>query len=172
MITLHIDKPIFKSDARTIVNTVNCVGVMGKGIALECKNRYPKLFEDYVEKCKQKEIKIGSLWMYQQDSDYHILNFPTKEHWRDNSKQEFIMHGLDSFTKSYEKFECHSVSFPLLGASNGKLEPHWVLIVMVYYLKKVNIPVGIFISQKQLNQIIKNMDFHEFIKNNNIIINR
>ena len=75
-----IDGNIFNSKAQTIVNTVNCVGVMGKGIALVFKLRYPKLFEKYQELCRQRLIEVGKLWLYREEPDAPwVLSFPTKK---------------------------------------------------------------------------------------------
>lgn len=76
---------IFESDCETIVNPINCVGVMGKGLALEFKKRYPRMYEDYVARCKASMVKIGEPYLYK-DADKNILNFPTKYHWRNPSK--------------------------------------------------------------------------------------
>ena len=72
---------IFTSKCQTIVNTINCVGVMGAGIALECRLRYPEMYKKYVELCENREISIGILWLYKSE-DRWILNFPTKKHWK------------------------------------------------------------------------------------------
>ena len=73
---------LFESGAQTLVNTVNCVGVMGKGIALEFKKRFPDMFEDYVARCKQSEVSLGQPYLYKSLALPWILNFPTKDHWR------------------------------------------------------------------------------------------
>ena len=86
---------IFNSKCQTVVNTVNCVGVMGKGIAQVYKLRYPSMFEEYKEHCSNKLIKPGILWLYKkQENAPWILNFPTKFHWKYPSKIEWIEDGL------------------------------------------------------------------------------
>ena len=78
-----INGNIFNSKAQTIVNTVNCVGVMGKGIALVFKLRYPSMFEQYQKYCAQHLIEVGKLWIYKgEETDPWVLNFPTKTHWK------------------------------------------------------------------------------------------
>ena len=73
---------IFTTQCSTIVNTVNCVGVMGAGIAFEFRLRYPKMFEKYKEYCSKKYMDIGKLWLYKpEDGKKQVLNFPTKYHW-------------------------------------------------------------------------------------------
>ena len=88
---------LFESKCNTIVNTVNCVGVMGKGIALEFKKKYPAMFRDYVNKCDFGEIKTGKPYVYEDASGMKILNFPTKDHWRSPSKLSYVVDGLDWF---------------------------------------------------------------------------
>ncbi len=130
---------------QTVVNTVNCVGVMGKGIALVYKLRYPKLFDAYKEKCNQKEIKTGSLWLYtEQTNAPWILNFPTKFHWKYPSKMEYVERGLQCFVEDYEKLGITSIAFPMLGAYNGGLDPDQVLEKMESYLSQCDIPIEIY----------------------------
>ena len=72
---------IFTSTCQTIVNTVNCVGVMGAGIALECRFRYPEVHKKYISLCNENKIEIGLLWVYKSPKRW-VLNFPTKKHWK------------------------------------------------------------------------------------------
>ena len=71
---------IFESRAQTLVNTVNCVGIMGKGIALEFKKRFPDMFEDYVKRCEAKQVRLGRPYLFERMFPPWILNFPTKNH--------------------------------------------------------------------------------------------
>jgi O-acetyl-ADP-ribose deacetylase (regulator of RNase III) len=141
-----INGDIFQSDSQTIVNTINCVGVMGKGIALEYKNRYPKMFTRYQELCKLGLIKIGSLWLYNKEPKW-VLNFPTKLHWKNPSKIEYLEMGLEKFVETYNEKGITSISFPLLGASNGGIDPEISLRIMSDYLKNCEIPIKIFIKK-------------------------
>ena len=134
---------IFESETQTIVNTVNCVGVMGKGIALEYKKRYPKMFTRYQELCNLKLIKTGKLWLFK-DSDKWILNFPTKDHWRNPSEIDYLKIGLEKFVLTYKEKGITSISFPLLGASNGGIDPDVSLAIMYKYLKECDIPIFIY----------------------------
>src|SRR5689334_18209267 len=84
---------LLDSRAQALVNTVNCVGVMGKGIALAYKRRYPEMFADYVARCKRGEVQLGRPYPYQA-KDHLIINFPTKQHWRAVSRLEDIVAGL------------------------------------------------------------------------------
>ena len=74
---------IFNSNAQVITNTVNCVGVMGKGLALEFKNRFPDMFSDYQAKCAEKEVRVDQPYLWE-NGKVQILNFATKKHWKDS----------------------------------------------------------------------------------------
>jgi O-acetyl-ADP-ribose deacetylase (regulator of RNase III) len=141
MVTL-INGDIFSSNAQTIVNTVNCVGVMGKGIALEYKKRYPDMFLKYKEICNKKQLDIGKLWLYK-GPDKWVLNFPTKKDWRNPSEVEYLILGLDKFVKTYKEKGITSIAFPLLGANNGGLSKDTSLAIMKQYLNKCDIDVYI-----------------------------
>jgi O-acetyl-ADP-ribose deacetylase (regulator of RNase III) len=141
----QINGNIFNSKCQTIVNTVNCVGVMGKGIALVHKLRYPKMYEEYKQHCINKLIKTGSLWLYsKQENAPWILSFPTKFHWKYPSKLEWIEQGLQKFVDTYEKRGITSIAFPLLGTHNGGLDTYEVRKLMVEYLEKCNIDIEIY----------------------------
>ncbi|MBK7887250.1 MAG: macro domain-containing protein [Bacteroidetes bacterium] len=136
---------IFNTKAQVVVNTVNCVGVMGKGIALVYKLRYPKMFDLYQEHCKSKLIGIGKLWLYKGEPDAPwVLNFPTKFHWKYPSKLEYIEKGLQKFLDTYKDQGIVSIAFPLLDDHNGGLDRDKVYQLMTRYLSKCEIPVEIF----------------------------
>jgi O-acetyl-ADP-ribose deacetylase (regulator of RNase III) len=136
---------IFNSKLQTIVNTVNCVGVMGKGIALVFKLRYPNMFEQYQDYCKSKLIGIGKLWLYKGEPDAPwVLNFPTKFHWKYPSKIEYLEKGLQKFVETYKEKGITSIAFPLLGTHNGGLDKQEVLSLMQHYLGQCNIPIEIY----------------------------
>ena len=141
----HIKGNIFNSKCQTIVNTVNCVGVMGKGIAFVHRLRYPQMYEEYKEHCKNKLIKTGSLWLYtKQENAPWILSFPTKFHWKYPSKIEWIEQGLQKFVDTYEKKGITSIAFPLLGTHNGGLGTDEVKQLMDKYLGKCSIEIEIY----------------------------
>ena len=141
----YIQGNIFNSKCQSIVNTVNCLGVMGKGIAQVYKLRYPKMFLEYKEHCKKKMIKPGVLWLYgKQDNAPWILNFPTKMHWKYPSKIEWIESGLKKFVDTYQQKGITSIAFPLLGTHNGGLDTEQVRFLMNEYLSKCNIDIEIY----------------------------
>lgn len=130
---------LFTTDCQTIVNTINCVGAMGAGIALEFKYRYPMMFDKYVELCKPRYqyIDIGKLWLYNHEKDRKwVLNFPTKRDWKRPSKIEYLELGLQKFVQTYKSKGITSVAFPLLGASNGGIPPEVSQEIMEKYLSQ------------------------------------
>ena len=137
---------VFNTPAKTLVNAVNCVGVMGAGIALEFKLRYPNMFQDYKKKCSNGEYNIGTLEIFE-EGEITILNFPTKKHWRYPSKIEWIEEGLKYFVDNYKRLNIKSVAFPKLGSSNGGLKWEDVKEVMEKYLSDLEIEVYICLDE-------------------------
>ena len=136
---------IFTSKCQTLVNTVNCVGIMGAGIALEFKYRYPEMFEKYAKFCEEKLIQVGKLWVYEvPNGNQKVLNFPTKQHWKYPSKYEYLEKGLKKFLETYKEKGITSIAFPMLGALNGGLDPGKVLDLMHQYLEFCDIPIEIY----------------------------
>jgi O-acetyl-ADP-ribose deacetylase (regulator of RNase III) len=135
---------IFNTTCQTMVNTVNCVGAMGKGIALECKLRFPDMFKKYKEFCDKKLIKPGSLQLWSNSKPW-VLNFPTKVHWKDPSRIDYLEKGLEKFSNEYSKKNITSIAFPLLGASLGGLPEELVYKTMIKYLEPLdNIDIEIY----------------------------
>lgn len=132
---------IFSSSAQTIVNTINCAGVMGKGIALEFKKRYPEMFKEYTQLCKLGKVQPGKPYFYQDLLGTSILNFPTKDHWRSPSKLSYIISGLNWFISNYQTYGVTSVAFPPLGCGNGGLS--WDVIGPIMYSKLKDLPIDI-----------------------------
>lgn len=141
MIT-YIKGDLFNSPAQVLVNTVNTVGVMGKGIALEFKKRYPEMFNLYQSKCDDKSFDMGKLLLWKKEEKW-ILLFPTKRHWRSPSKITDIEQGLKKFAQSYDKLGIESIAFPKLGCGNGGLDWKEVKLIMEKYLS--NLPIHIYI---------------------------
>ncbi len=140
---IHItDSTIFNVKADCIVNTINCVGFMGKGIALEFALRYPELEKQYVKECREKLIHTGRVYFYEIDGQ-KIINFPTKFHFKYPSQIDWIEEGLSFFVNNYKKWGIKSIAFPLLGATNGGLNPKMVEEIMVKYLSPLDINVYI-----------------------------
>lgn len=135
---------MFQSNVQTLVNTVNCVGIMGKGVALEFKKRWPGLMQDYENRCAQKLVKPGVPYIYNDMLGTSIVNFPTKDHWRSASRLADIQKGLDLFLENYKAWNITSVAFPPLGCGNGGLE--WELVGPIMYrsLSKLDIDVEMY----------------------------
>lgn len=140
MFKAHIGD-LFASEAQTLVNTVNCVGVMGKGVALEFKKRFPSLFEDYAERCARKQVQLGEPYLYRGASEKLVVNFPTKGHWRSPSRQVDIESGLDYFVNHYAQWGVTSIAFPPLGCGNGGLE--WAEVGPLMFGKLHPLPIAI-----------------------------
>lgn len=146
----YYEGTIFNTNSQTIVNTVNCFGVMGAGIALEFKLRYPEMFKKYEEMCKQQKYIVGRPRLYK-DGSINILNFPTKKHWKTPSKIEWIEEGLRYFAQNYKKANITSIAFPKLGTNNGGLKWNNVKILMEKYLNGLE-DIDIIICLDELDE--------------------
>lgn len=174
----YIKGTVFNTPAKTIVNTVNCVGVMGAGLALEFKLRYPEMYNDYKDRCKKDKVLVGRPYIYEQSKDLLILNFPTKNHWRYGSKIEWIEAGLNYFSLNYKKRDLDSVAFPKLGCNNGGLEWEVVKDVMEGYLSDLTIDIYICLNEvneaegteRRMVNLINEMDIKRLMKEVNISI--
>jgi O-acetyl-ADP-ribose deacetylase (regulator of RNase III) len=147
-----IDGNLFDSGCMIWVNTVNCEGVMGKGIALEFKKRFPEMFKEYKVSCKNNEVRVGKIGVHKTysllDNPKYIFNFPTKVLWRNSSKLEYIEQGLIDLVfklgelngrlttvKDHTKL---SIAIPALGCSNGGLD--WMQVSSL--MNKVLTPIS------------------------------
>lgn len=142
---------LFQSPAHVLVNTVNTVGVMGKGIAKKFKMIYPEMFKEYQQLCEKKQLTVGNLWLYKTPNKW-ILNFPTKTTWRQPSRLEYIDRGLAAFVRRYAERGITSIAFPALGCGNGELD--WetqVRPLMEKYLRPLPIDVFIYIYGRDRN---------------------
>lgn len=146
MITYLTDS-IFNSPAKVLTNPVNTVGVMGKGLALEFKTRYPDMFKKYKRLCDTRQLTIGRLYYYESANTLpDVINFPTKQDWRRPSKLEYIEKGLYAFVERYDcDWDITSIAFPKLGCGYGNLEWSDVKPVMEHYLAELPIEVYIHV---------------------------
>lgn len=145
----YIEGTVFNTPAKTIVNTVNCKGVMGAGLALEFKLRYPLMYEDYVTKCNENKLMIGRPSLFKINENLLVLNFPTKNHWKDPSKLQYIEAGLAYFRENYHRVDIKAIAFPKLGTSNGGLDWKDVKVLMEKYLKDLDIDIYICLDMKE-----------------------
>lgn len=139
----YVKGDIFESPAITLVNPVNCVGVMGKGLALEFKKRFPEMYRQYLKLCVQGKVKVGQLNLVQ-DGFTKILLFPTKDHWKNPSSLAHVEAGLDAFCQSYRELGIDSVAFPKLGCGCGGLKWEDVKALMEKYLEPLPIDVLVY----------------------------
>ena len=120
MMIKYTQGDIFDSKCQAIINTVNCEGKMGKGLAYQFKKKFPEMEQDYVKVCEHGELYPGKLHIYQENKIL-IINFPTKNKWREKSKIEYIINGLKKLKEEIVKRDIKSVAIPPLGAGNGGL---------------------------------------------------
>ena len=128
---------IFNSNAMAVVNTVNCVGAMGKGIALDFKLRYPEMFKEYQKICFRRMLKPGQILPYTKTKPI-ILNFAIKDDWKDPSKVEWIEETLQKFVENYHHMGLTSVAFPWMGAMNGGLPFETIQYLTRKYLSNLS----------------------------------
>jgi O-acetyl-ADP-ribose deacetylase (regulator of RNase III) len=135
---------LFESSAQTLTNTVNTVGVMGKGIALGFKKRFPVMYEDYVQRCERGDVRLGEPYLFRPLIPPWILNFPTKDHWRSAAKLTDIQAGLDYLVDHHEAWGIESLAVPPLGCGEGQLE--WRVVGPTLYrgLARLSIPVELY----------------------------
>lgn len=116
---------ILQADVEALVNTVNCVGIMGRGIALQFKNSFPENFKAYETACERGEVQPGRMFVYETGhltNPRYIINFPTKRHWRGKSRMEDIDSGLEALVKEIRVRKIRSIAIPPLGAGLGGLD--------------------------------------------------
>jgi O-acetyl-ADP-ribose deacetylase (regulator of RNase III) len=135
---------IFESQAQTLVNTVNTVGVMGKGVALGFRKHFPDMYEDYVRRCANHEVMLGRPYLYRRVVAPQVINFPTKEHWRSVSRIHDIIEGLKFLKAHIDEWGVHSLAVPPLGCGEGQLE--WRVVGPTLYrgLSDLGIPVELY----------------------------
>lgn len=121
---------IFDTKMDAIINPVNCVGVMGKGLALEFKNKYPENFLKYKKVCDNNELTIGKCFTTFENGKY-IVNFPTKNHWKNKSEYSYIEEGMLALIRHINHYNIKSISIPKLGCGLGGLEWNKVKQIIV-----------------------------------------
>ncbi|MEX3743549.1 type II toxin-antitoxin system antitoxin DNA ADP-ribosyl glycohydrolase DarG [Lysinibacillus xylanilyticus] len=158
---------LFDSDAEALVNTVNCVGVMGKGVALEVKKKHPNVYKVYKKACDIGQIKPGKILTVPTENligTQYIVNFPTKRHWRANSKIEDIKLGLPALVQEIKDLKLKSIAIPPLGCGNGGLDWNEVRPIIVDALSKVE-DVDITIYEPQgTNKVESNNNSKDYVK--------
>ncbi|GHV69342.1 hypothetical protein FACS1894199_17870 [Bacteroidia bacterium] len=155
----YIQGNILESDAQALVNTVNTVGVMGKGIALQFKKAFPNNFKAYQVACERNEVAVGKLFVTKDSNlnscEKFIINFPTKKDWRKPSEYSFIEDGLDDFLQTIEKYQLKSVAIPPLGAGNGGLEWEKVKQLITQKLGSVDVDILVYEPTQKVKEQLK-----------------
>src|SRR5690606_37121962 len=150
---------IVESSAEALVNTVNTVGVMGKGIALQFKNQFPNNYKIYKEACKNKTLTIGQLLITEEESllggKKTIINFPTKTHWRMPSEYEYIDAGLASLANEIRARKIQSVAIPPLGSGNGGLDWNRVRKMIENALQGLDCKIYIYEPNAAIKKVLK-----------------
>lgn len=155
----YITGNILESNAQALINTVNTVGVMGKGIALQFKKAYLSNFKAYAEACKRKEIDVGKLFVTRDSNlisgEKIIINFPTKKDWRKPSEYSYIENGLDDLVNIIEEEQIKSVAIPPLGAGSGGLEWEKVKKIIEQKLSYLKLEIFIYEPTVQIKEHLK-----------------
>lgn len=150
---------ILESHAQAIVNTVNAVGVMGKGLALQFKEAYPNNYKLYREACKRGEVRIGSMFitqdLYLDGTTFYIINFPTKTDWRKPSEYCYIEQGLNSLREEICRLGIQSIAIPPLGSHNGGLDWERVKLMIETQLKDVDCQIQIYQPSEVIHERMK-----------------
>lgn len=147
MMLHYVQGDLLKSKAEALVNTVNCVGVMGKGIALSFKKKFPENFKAYKLACDEQQMRPGKMFVYPMDDLFEkkiIINFPTKKHWREKTKLSYIIDGLQDLVAVIDKYHIQSLALPPLGCGNGGLDWYDVKPLIEKYLESVSCNVYIY----------------------------
>lgn len=138
------DGDLLRSEVQTLVNPVNCVGSMGRGLALSLRKKYPDMYQDYLFRCMRRDVRLGHPYAYYDETGRVILNFPTKGHFRELSSLNHIEAGLIRFVKQYEALGIRSIAFPALGCGCGKLAWTDVFPVMQKHLATLPLYIEVY----------------------------
>jgi len=144
---------ILEATVEALVNTVNKVGIMGKGIALAFKKKFPENYKIYKEACENNQLKIGDLLVTQTERSIpkYIINFPTKQHWRSRSKIEYIEKGMEKLVEVIQEKNIQSIAIPPLGCGNGGLNWKDVKPVIVKGLESMKDSTEIILYEPGYN---------------------
>ncbi len=142
----YVRGDLFDSKAQTLVNPVNCRGVMGKGLAKLFKDRWPLMFRQYQEACKKREVRPGSPLLFK-DEDRQILSVPTKDDWKKPSTLEMVEAGLKAIREGYRDWGITSIAMPALGCGLGGLEWSKVRPLIETYLSDLSIEIEVYEPQ-------------------------
>jgi len=159
MIILETGDIFDNVEADTLVNPVNCVGVMGKGLALLFKQRFPAMFADYTVRCSQRQVQLGQPYVWRGDLGPAVLNFPTKHHWRDKTPRWAIEHGLQWLADHYVKEDIRRVAMPMVGCGEGGLTIDEVAYRMGYFLNRLDLMVYVHAPPKATDDELRRIRY-------------
>jgi O-acetyl-ADP-ribose deacetylase (regulator of RNase III) len=164
----YIKGNLLEADVQALVNTVNTVGVMGKGIALQFKETFPNNYREYVTACKNKELQPGKLLVVTETTmkgTKIIINFPTKTEWYLKSKYEYIEKGLEELVKVIKEYEIKSIAIPPLGCGNGGLKWDKVKTILEEHLGNLtNLNIQIYEPNEAVKDILKKQETNKEVK--------
>lgn len=166
----------FEHNADIRINTVNCVGVMGAGVALQFKNKYPEMYKEYLKACNDNSIKIGKPHVWSNNTFFNdgdndnsiIINFPTKMHWKNPSEYEYIEKGLEWLSKFLLNHESKTITVPALGCGHGGLDWNIVKKMIVESLSNINMNILVFEPESSI-QNNNSLDIENTLREKNII---
>ena len=149
MIVSEVKQDILSSSLQTLTVPVNTIGAMGRGLALDFRNKYEGLYEAYRRACQEEVFKRKGLFVFDTGNELgqKILCFPTKEHWRFRSKLDWIIFGLDTLANEYKEYGITELAVPALGCGLGSLNWNDVYNVIHAYLGPSDLPVTIHLPQ-------------------------
>ena len=150
---------LLDSEAEALVNTVNTVGIMGKGIALQFKNMFPNNFKIYANACKKGDVKIGELLVNEEETLLKgkkiIINFPTKTNWRLPSEYSYIEEGMSELVKIIKEKNIKSIAIPPLGSGNGGLDWSKVKVIIEKYLSVLDCDIYIYEPNTAIQEVLR-----------------
>lgn len=169
----YVTGNFFDYDADIRVNTVNCVGVMGAGVALQFKKTFPKMYKEYVKECKLGNVKIGVPHVWQNnemfsDKNVIIINFPTKDHWRNPSEYEYVEKGLLWLKDFLQEKTNITITVPALGCGHGGLDWQRVKSMINYHLSDLSATILVFEPQSSI-QIDEDLISDDILEDENIL---
>ncbi len=169
MITL-LTGNILESEAEALVNTVNCEGFMGKGLAYQFKKAFPKTNKSYMQICNRGELFPGKMHYFKEE-DKFIINFPTKDRWRKKSEIIYIEKGMKSLVELIKKNNLKSIAIPPLGSGNGGLNWKEVKNIIWNYLYPISNKIEIYIYEPSLNYQVQNQKAPKLTLSHFILMN-
>lgn len=156
---------LLESQAEALVNTVNTVGVMGKGIALMFKEKFPLNYKLYKQACSQKAVQVGQVFVTRNpefSNPKWIINFPTKEHWRGKTKLAWIESGMDDLVRVVRELEITSIAIPPLGCGNGGLDWDQVRPIILSKLQSIGaVDIEVFEPTRRYANVSKRSGVEE-----------